>query len=166
MNFFLIFWLTCWSFVCVFFIYSVLSRDTSLTLINLFSLVFVWVGEITCACLLIYLLFCKKCFYLNPSNLTIETNILGFKQYRKIEKYSIERFVQVKDGGKKKDSFPSWGLKIEADKKTTLIFRQPYEKSHWLGQFLAQWAKVEFVEASNSVLDFNSLKKFFNQRSL
>jgi hypothetical protein len=35
---------------------------------------------------------------------------------------------------------------VEADKKTTLLYRQRYEKSHWLGQTLAAWAGVDFIE--------------------
>jgi hypothetical protein len=60
---------------------------------------------------------------------------------------SIRRIVQVKDGGEDDDSFPSWGLKVEGEKEVTLIYRQPYDKSHWLGGVLAKWAQVDFVEA-------------------
>ena len=64
----------------------------------------------------------------------------------------------MRDGGQGDDSFPSWGLEVEADtntnpnidtdRKTTLLYRQPYEKSRWLGQVVARWAEVEFVEAA------------------
>ena len=55
--------------------------------------------------------------------------------------------VQVKDGGEGDDSFPSWGLKVEGDRETTPIFRQSYDKSHWLGRALAKSAQVDFFEA-------------------
>ena len=110
-----------------------------------FVMVF-WAAEIVVAVLLAYLLFCKKTFRLDRDDLVMETAVLGFKRRKSIPKSSIRRLVQVKDGGGGEDSFPSWGLKVEGDKKATLIFRQPYEKSHWLGQVLAQWAGVEFAE--------------------
>jgi len=58
----------------------------------------------------------------------------------------VKRLVQVKDGGKHDDSSPSWGLRLEGDKKITLVYRQPYEVSRWLGHVLAKWADVEFSE--------------------
>lgn len=115
-------------------------------MLSVILVVFLMVGTLV-GCWLVYIVFCRKTFRLGQSKLTIETKVLSLKWFRVFEKDSIERFVQVKDGGEGKDSFGSWGLKMEGEQEDILIFRQPYEKSHWLGQILAQWADVEFVEA-------------------
>jgi len=107
-----------------------------------------WGTDLVVAVLFTYLLFCRKSFRLDQENLVMKSDVLGFKRCKTIPKNSIQRLVQVKDGGEGKDSFPSWGLKVEGINKATLIFRQPYEKSHWLGQILSKWAGVEFVKVS------------------
>ncbi len=150
MNFFLLVWLIGWTVVCVFLLQAFLAggtMDDGAPIPFWFVLIF-WSAEIGVAAMLAYMLFGRKIFRLDRNSITIETNVLGFKRRKTIRKDSIECFVQVRDGGEGEDSFPSWGLKAECGKKVTLIFRQPYEKSHRLGQFLAQWADVEFHEAS------------------
>ncbi len=148
MNFFLIVWLTVWTVGCVFLLRQYLGggvMDDGAPIPHWFVLVF-WAAEIVVACLLIYLLFCKKSFRIDRENLVIQADILGLKRCRSIPRQSIKKLVQVKDGGEGEDSFPSWGLKVEWDKNTSLIFRQPHEKSLWLGRTLAEWAGVEFTE--------------------
>ena len=103
--------------------------------------------DIAMWCFLLYSMYCKQTFQIDYYNLAITTEILALKWDKTIPKDSIRRIVQVQDGGRGRDSFPSWGLKIEGRKKARLIFRQPYEKSYWLGEFVANWAKVEFVPA-------------------
>ena len=94
----------------------------------------------------IYFLFCRKIFRLNYGKLIIETHVLTYNRTQIIQKNSLRRFVQIKDGGEDEDTFPSWGLQAETDeRKITLIYRQPYEKSLWLGQILAKWANVKFI---------------------
>lgn len=110
-----------------------------------FVMVFLAMG-VFLAVWLTYLVFCRKSFRLDSENLIMETDVLGFKRRRLMPRTSIRRLVQVKDGGDGKDSFPSWGLRIEGEQKVTLIFRQPHEKSRWLGKILAQWAGVELSE--------------------
>ena len=150
MNFFLIIWLSIWTFICVilllqFFGLEVIAHGKPVPL----CVVLVhWGGELFVAFYLIYLLFCRKIFRLDDRKLIIETNILKYKQIKIIQKVSIRKFIQIKDGGEDEDSFPSWGVKAETDtEKITLIRRQPYKKSLWLGQILAKWANVPFVRA-------------------
>jgi len=79
----------------------------------------------------------------------MQTEVLGLKWTRIVDRPSIKKIVQVQDGGDDEDdSFPSWGLKVVSDKDVKLIFRQPYEKSLWLGEILSQWAGVEFEKRS------------------
>lgn len=152
LNLFVVAWLVGWTFFCVLLLHQFLNGGTMENgdSIPLWFVLIFWGVEIGVACLLAFLLFSKRIFRVDPFALAIETNVLGYRRYKEIPRDSIERFVQVKDGGEDDDSFPSWGLKVEGDEKVTLISRQPYEKSHWLGQFLAQWADVEFVKAYKS----------------
>ena len=148
MNVFLIVLLVGWTVGCVSLLRQYLGggvMDDGDPIPLWFVLVF-WGGDIGVACLLINLLFCKKSFRIDRENLIIQADVLGLKRCRSIPKNCITRLVQVKDGGEDEDSFPSWGLKVEGDKKATLIFRQPHEKSRWLGRILAEWADVEFAE--------------------
>lgn len=94
---------------------------------------------------LIYSLFAMKRVQGDLYNLNIETSVLGYTWRRVIPRQSIKAFVQVKDGGKGEDSFPSWGLKVLAAEEQTLIYRQPYEVSAWLGRYLARWAGVDYT---------------------
>ena len=149
MNVFLIAWLVGWGFACVDLLRQYLhggkmddGGPTPLWIVSAF-----WAGEVVVACFLTYLLFSRKTFRTDAAYLSVDTDVLGFRRRKTIPKKTIKRFVQVKDGGDGDDSFPSWGLKSEGDNKTTLLFRQPYEKSHWLGRVLAEWAQVDFIEA-------------------
>jgi hypothetical protein len=150
LNIFLIVWLAGWTAACAFLLHQYLhdgKMDDGTPMPLWFPSIF-WAGEVFVACLLIYLLFCKKSFRTDVAHLTVETDVLGFRRRKTIPRNAIQRFLQVKDGGVGDDSFPSWGLKVEADKKTTLLFRQPYEKSLWLGRVLAKWANVDFIETT------------------
>lgn len=87
---------------------------------------------------------------------------------------NVDAVAQVKDGGEGEDSFPSWGLIIEAaayDKilpdrlpaliryierseaaqsasSVTILSQQPIGKSDWLGPIVATWAGVPFEPAA------------------
>ena len=148
MNVFLVIWLTGWTFFCVWILHEFLSggRMEDGDPIPLWFVLVFWGFEALGACLVAYGLFCKKSFLLTPDYLTMETEVLGFRWRKAIPKNSIKRFSQVMDGGVGEDSFPSWGLKVMCKKRVTLIHRQPYDVSHWLGRILSQWAAVEFDE--------------------
>jgi hypothetical protein len=149
MNIFLTVWLIGWSVFCVVLVVKFLngaSMDDGEP-VSLWKMLFFFLAEIVVACWLAYSLFCKQSFRIEAASLTVNTDVLGFKRTATIPRSSIRRIVQVKDGGEDDDSFPSWGLKVEGEKEVTLIYRQPYDKSHWLGGVLAKWAQVDFVEA-------------------
>jgi hypothetical protein len=82
----------------------------------------------------------------------------------------IEAVTQVKDGGEDEDSFPSWGLVVEAPSAEKLqpervpaierwvrrhspssvvpiLSREAIGKSDWLGPIVAHWAGVPFERA-------------------
>ena len=151
MNMFLCFWLAGWTVGCIILLLQYLSGGAmdSGDLIPPWVVVVFWGAEIVVAVMLTYILFSRRSFRLDAENMIMETQLLGLRRTRLIPRTSIRRLVQVKDGGEGEDSFPSWGLRIEGDRKATLIYRQPHDKSRWLGHFLARWADVEFSEVPN-----------------
>jgi len=140
MNAFLITWFVGWAAGCIFLSNQYLNGES----ISLWLILAFWIVAIITAGFLLLLFFSEKVFFIDAENLRIEKEMFGFKQSKTIPKGSINRLIQVKDGGGEEDSFPSWGLQLEAGKNVTLIFRQPYDKSIWLGEVLAAWALVEF----------------------
>ena len=151
MNMFLSFWLAGWTVGCVLLLRQYLGNGVmdSGDFIPPWVVMIFWCFEIIVAVLLTYMLFSRNSFHLDLENLTMETSLLGFRWTRLIPRTSIRRLVQVKDGGEGEDSFPSWGLRIEGERNVTLIYRQPHDKSLWLGRLLARWADVEFFEVQN-----------------
>jgi hypothetical protein len=148
MNGFLIIWLVFWTGGCVWLLRGYIQGLTveGAERMPFLFLSFFWAAEIFVACWLIYCFFGKRLYILTPQELVVEVSVFRFRRVKVIPSVSIKLFRQVKDGGEDEDSFPSWGLTVEADKKTTLLYRQRYEKSHWLGQTLAAWAGVDFIE--------------------
>ena len=150
MNAFLIFWLSGWTVACVGLLVAYLrgfpTQDGS-TIPLWFVLVF-WAVEIVMGRFFLLMLFARRTFRLDCDRLAYEMTSVLYRERELIPKESIQTLVQIKDGGEDEDSFPSWGLTLEAsDGKTELLFRQAYEKSEWLGQILAQWAEVPYLPA-------------------
>ncbi|MGK7882942.1 MAG: hypothetical protein AB4060_23000 [Crocosphaera sp.] len=164
MNIFLIFFLIFWLFFCIFFTWGFLYTSISISLEYLKSLLpilVIWSVEIIFFLELIRFLFCHKTFYFNQNQLIIKTNILGIQWQDIILKKSIKGIYQVKDGGEDGDTFTSWGLEIIAHDKITLIYRQPYKKSYWLGKFIAQWSGIDFSYYNRKDIKF--ISSLFNK---
>ncbi len=149
MNLFLLAWLAFWTVGCVMITVQYAKGGTMESgepMPAWFPAVF-WLAELLVGSLLLYLLFSQITYRADPEALVVETRLLGLSRRRRFERATIRRFVQVKDGGEDEDSFPSWGLRVEADRPRTILYRQPYEASGWLGRILALWAEVEFAPA-------------------
>jgi hypothetical protein len=116
--------------------------------IPLWGVVTCWVFTACAALNVLFLRNSKATFLLDNRRLVIDSEVLGLKRHREIARQSVQKLIQFKDGGGPEESFPSWGLRIEGSSKRLLVHRQIYEKSHWLGRLLAQWADAKFVEAT------------------
>lgn len=148
---FLCLWLAGWTAACIFLAHAYANgkMDNGTPMPIWFVLVF-WASDIFVLGLLLYLLFARKAYRLDGDGLTVEVTLLGYRRVRAVSRQDLRRIVQIQDGGRGEDSFPSWGLRAETTgKPLTLVFRQPYEISHWLGQVLAQWAEVDFIPVEN-----------------
>ena len=111
---------------------------------------------------LISSLFTKKSFCLTESSLCIETRLWFLRWHLTLTRETITHLIQVQDGGKGRDSFPSWGLKVKSAsdgrgllerimsfaylgrnvRYRSLLYRLPYEHSYWLGIVVARWAEA------------------------
>ncbi|MFT5465544.1 MAG: hypothetical protein ACI8UO_000639 [Verrucomicrobiales bacterium] len=149
-NAFLIVWLSGWTVGCVMLLRGYLGggQMSDGDPIPLWFLLIFLAAEVYVACLIVYLFISRKSFQIDRNSLVVATQVLGLRWGKRIRRDSIKKFVQIKDGGDGDDSFPSWGLTAVGDRKAKLIYRQPFEKSHWLGGVLAKWAGVDFVEAA------------------
>ncbi len=146
LNAFLLAWLAFWTVGCL-----ALARQyfdpAACDPVPLWGLLFFWFFEVVVALYAGYLLFCRKVFRIDRDGLVAETRVLGLRRVRTLPRGAIRCFRQIQDGGLHEDSFPSWGLAAEAERSLTLLVRQPYDRSQWLGQTLAIWAGVEYIPA-------------------
>ena len=146
MNTFLAVWLTLWTAGCVIIVHRYLTGakmdDGSDIPFWSVSVFLAW--DIWWACLLAYLLFTRKAFTFEPTRLMIESDTLGYKRKKEIPRKSIAQVVQVRDGVTNYDSFSSWGIRVEAEGRTSLLFRQPYDKTAWFGSVIAEWSGAPF----------------------
>lgn len=148
MNLFLMVWLAGWTVGCVFLLQQYFAGGTmdSGDPIPWWFVALFWAAEIGVAALLLNLVFSRKRFRVTPNAIEMETDLLGWKRTKTVQRSNLRYLEQVKDGGEGEDSFPSWGLVAHGAEKTTLIYRQPHNKSLWLGRILARWTGAEFRE--------------------
>lgn len=141
-------WVAGWSFASIVMLVGVLTRGKAVNAapVPVWALLIFWIPLIYMAGMLAYLVFCRKTFQLTRDNLTVDTRVLMCRWHREFPRDAIQRLRQVQDGGRGRDSFPSWGLQVEAAKPVTILYRLPYGHSLWLGRVLATWADVRFDE--------------------
>lgn len=94
-------------------------------------------------------LFGSTRFVATERDLTVYRTLWFWTRKSRIDRTRIREFVQVKDGGGKEDSFPSWGLKVTGARTVNLLSRQPIEKSDWLGALLARHFGVEYLPSDD-----------------
>lgn len=104
-----------------------------------------WViAEIAVAYTLLWIFFGRTSLKFEKTVLTVSKKILFLSWTIQISKMDIKKIFQVQDGGEGDDSFPSWGLKISARKTHSLLRKQEYEKSVWLGKLIGKWSGIRF----------------------
>ena len=138
-------WLTIWTFGCVFFtIYAFTAPGGDVVL--LLILIPFWAAEFFVIGGVIWNFGSIMSFEFGDEKLIVSRNCLKYKKKREIFKSKIVKIRQVKDGGESgEESFDSWGIVIEADKKYKILHCQPIEKSEWLGRIIEEWAQKEYI---------------------
>src|SRR5258706_16370329 len=94
---------------------------------------------------LLWNLFGRSGFRIASHALHVEKRLFFWRRVKTIHVSTMKSLEQIKDGGEGDDSFPSWGLRLVAERQFTLLFRQPIEKSDWLGLLLSQAFKIPYI---------------------
>src|SRR6476620_4023747 len=89
-------------------------------------------------------LFGETVIAVTADELVVSWRLFGVTWTKPVSRAEISRLEQVKDGGERRDSFPSWGLHLVGRRRCRLISKQAIEKSDWLGERLAAVLGVEF----------------------
>ncbi len=115
-------------------------------LILLVSLAFAFVAFWICR------LFLRNCVQRTVLTLTeeevcIQRRVLFSISTDVCSRRAIQCVTQVQDGGYSSDSFPSWGLMLEAKEQWELLHREESHRSRWLGPVIAAWAAVPYRHA-------------------
>lgn len=118
--------------------------------VTIYLSLFMWVTDLLVAAFAGYVMFATRRYRLSSDSVELEIRCLGLTWKRSLEWSQIGVVRQVKDGGEQEDSFPSWGLRLESRKAMTLIYRQPYASSLWLGQLIALWSGKPFNRVRES----------------
>ncbi len=89
-------------------------------------------------------LFGRTVILISSDRVSVSRRLFGLGLTKSIPQSEISHLEQIKDGGEHDDGSPSWGLRLIGRRIFWLLSRQPFEKSVWLGNFIAEWLHVEF----------------------
>ena len=84
-------------------------------------------------------------------NCLIFTKDIGIliNERKEIKRSKIQYVQQIKTSGFKGSRFASWGLLIKTtNQEYNLLSYQSYDKTKWLGNIIAAWAKVKYLPLS------------------
>ncbi len=97
--------------------------------------------------IILYFFLGKLSFDFRLDSLIFTKNLGIFKDERQeIMRSKIKYVQQVKTSGFKGNRFSSWGLLIKtAHQDYHLLSYQSYDKTQWLGNIIATWAKVNYL---------------------
>ncbi len=106
-----------------------------------------------------WFLFGKSRFGLSRNGLSIQQQLFFWHRTRFVPRDAMLRFTQVKDGGSRgkirgddDDSFPTWGLILNAKQDANVQVRQLLDKSSGLGMVLSElYAELDRMSAKQSV---------------
>lgn len=138
-------WLSFWTFACVFATKQALTAPDGVNVGLLLFLMPFWAAEFLVLGYVVWYFGSVMSFELRPDRLIVARNCLMYRKQRELEKKQIKRIRQVKDGGGHRDSFDSWGIIVEADKKYKILYRQQADKSEWVGRVVERWAEKEYI---------------------
>lgn len=161
MKYLLIFSIICfllWILFCVF-IATLLITSFILTqdyLISILTFLFFFIPLVLYffaakifnqAYIIIYFFLGKLSFDFRFNCLIFTKNIGILKnEIQEIRRSKIKYVQQVKTSGFQGNKFSSWGLLIKtANQEYNILSYQSYDKTKWLGNVIAAWAKVKYL---------------------
>jgi hypothetical protein len=142
---FFIIWLSFWTFACVLFTNQALTAPGGIKVGLLLFMIPFWAAEFFVIGYVIWYFGSIISFEFQPDKLIVSRRCLMYRKQRELFKNQITNIRQVKDGGQGEDSFDSWGIIVEADKKYKILYRQQAEKSEWVGRTLEKWSQKKYI---------------------
>lgn len=138
-------WLSLWTFSCIFFTNQAFSAPGGIKVGLLVFMMPFWAIEFFTIGYVIWYFASIMSFEFQSEKLIVARTCLLYKKQRDLLKNEIRKIRQVKDGGEGDDSFDSWGIIVEADKKYKIFYRQQAEKSEWVGRTIGKWSQKEYI---------------------
>ncbi len=142
---FFIIWLSIWTSACVFFTNHALTAPGGIKVGLLLFMVPFWAAEFITIGYVIWYFGSVISYEFQPEKLIVSRNCFMYRKQRELLKNQISKIKQVKDGGEGEDTFDSWGIIVEADKKYKILYRQQAEKSEWVGRIIEKWSQKEYI---------------------
>ncbi len=140
MVIFLIVWVSFWTPFCIIIFEETILKNSSIIdhPSDYFMLIGFLAGEITVLYTLMKIFFGRTYFILEEKKLKVTHHLFGWSKSHVFPLNEISGFNRIKDGGEE-DTFPSWGLIVNAKKSIKVLSRQEPEKSIWLKKLLYSW---------------------------
>ena len=143
-----------WTFACVGMTIHAFNTPGGIKLALLYFSIPFWAAEFFVIGYVIWYFGNKRIFEFNSDKLIVARTCWKYKKQREILKNKITKIRQVKDDRESaEEGFSSWGIVIEADKRYKILYGQKVEKSEWLGRFIEDWAKKEYVPWHDELKD-------------
>jgi hypothetical protein len=97
--------------------------------------------------ILLWFLFGRTRFRLSAEGLWVQKRLFFWRSARFVQAEAMHGVKQEKDGGREmdEDSFATWKLSMKADRDMELLWKQPIDKSDWLGRVLAEKYDIPFT---------------------
>ena len=140
-------WLSFWTVGCLAFTCVGIFKLDGIGWLILLFMVPIWMIDVATFAFVAWYFRSITIVQFGPEELVIERSLLWIRRRRNFPRAELKEIKQVKDGGEGEDSFPSWGLALIAGTEVHVLWRQPIDKSDWLGPIIADWAGVEFEPA-------------------
>ena len=99
--------------------------------------------------ILMWFLFGRTRFTLSEQGLWVHKQLFFWQRIRFVPVEAMRYVQQEKDGGQEmtEDSFATWRLRIKTSEDIELLWKQPIDKSDWLGKVLAEKYSIPFIQA-------------------
>jgi hypothetical protein len=99
--------------------------------------------------ILLWFVFGQTRFRLSDNGLWVQKHLFFWRSTNYLPAEAMRWVRQEKDGGRKMDddSYATWKLVMKADRVMELLWKQPIDKSDWLGQVLAEKYNIPFFSS-------------------
>jgi hypothetical protein len=102
---------------------------------------------LTFGIILLWYLFGRTRFRLSHDGLWVQKQLFFWRRVAFVPMETMRCVKQEQDGGRAmdEDSFVTWKLSMQASRDMDLLWKQPIDKSDWLGRVLAERYGIPFI---------------------